>query len=154
MAMSAVEACGTMSPRVKIVASDVDTAVLAKAQAGIYTMDRVERLSPDRLRRFFLRGSGANEGMVRVRPELAALVRFQQVNLLDARYPVNGPFDAIFCRNVMIYFDRPTQYQILARFAPLLKRVACLAWSPLTAYAMPMQPMPCTAGPTCATCSR
>ena len=121
MAMSAVEACGTMSPRVKIVASDVDTAVLAKAQAGIYTMDRVERLSPDRLRRFFLRGSGANEGMVRVRPELAALIRFQQVNLLDARYPVNGPFDAIFCRNVMIYFDKATQYSILQRFAPLLR---------------------------------
>ena len=121
MAISAIEACGTMAPRVKIIASDVDTAVLAKAQAGVYTMDRVERMSPERLRRFFLRGSGVNEGMVRVRPELAALIRFQQVNLLDARYPVAGPFDAIFCRNVMIYFDKPTQYGILQRFAPLLR---------------------------------
>ncbi|MBY0440144.1 MAG: chemotaxis protein CheR [Burkholderiales bacterium] len=121
MAMTAVEACGSTAPRVKIVASDVDTAVLAKAQAGVYTMDRVDRLAPERLRRFFLRGSGANEGMVRVRPELSSLIRFQQVNLLDARYPVTGPFDAIFCRNVMIYFDKPTQYKILQRFAPLLR---------------------------------
>jgi len=121
MAMTAVEACGSTTPRVKIVASDVDTAVLAKAQAGVYTMDRVDRLAPERLRRFFLRGSGANEGMVRVRPELSSLIRFQQVNLLDARYPVSGPFDAIFCRNVMIYFDKPTQYKILQRFAPLLR---------------------------------
>jgi chemotaxis protein methyltransferase CheR len=121
MAMTAVEACGSTTPRVKIVASDVDTAVLAKAQAGVYTMDRVDRLAPERLRRFFLRGSGANEGMVRVRPELSSLIRFQQVNLLDARYPVTGPFDAIFCRNVMIYFDKPTQYKILQRFAPLLR---------------------------------
>ncbi|MCE2945452.1 MAG: CheR family methyltransferase [bacterium] len=121
MAMTAVEACGSMAPRVKIVASDVDTAVLAKAQGGVYTMDRVDRLAPERLRRFFLRGAGANEGMVRVRPELSSMIRFQQVNLLDARYPVAGPFDAIFCRNVMIYFDKPTQYKILQRFAPLLR---------------------------------
>lgn len=121
MAISAIEACGSMTPRVKIVASDVDTAVLEKAQAGVYTMDRVDRMAPERLRRFFLRGSGANEGMVRVRPELSALIRFQQVNLLDARYPVTGPFDGIFCRNVMIYFDKPTQYKILQRFAPLLR---------------------------------
>ncbi len=119
MAISAIEACGTMTPRVRIVASDVDTAVLEKARAGVYTLDRVERLSPERLRRFFLREPGANE--VRVRPELSALVRFQRVNLLDARYPVSGPFDAIFCRNVMIYFDKPTQYLILKRFAPLLR---------------------------------
>ncbi len=121
MAMTAVEACGSMAPRVKIVASDVDTAVLAKAQSGVYEMDRVERLAPERLRRFFLRGTGANEATVRVRPELSSLIRFQQVNLLDARYPVSGPFDAIFCRNVMIYFDKPTQYRILQRFAPLLR---------------------------------
>jgi chemotaxis protein methyltransferase CheR len=121
MAITAVEACGSMTPRVKIVASDVDTAVLAKARSGVYTMDRVDRLAPERLRRFFLRGAGANAGMVRVRPELSSLIRFQQVNLLDARYPVDGPFDAIFCRNVMIYFDKPTQYRILQRFAPLLR---------------------------------
>jgi anti-anti-sigma factor len=66
--------------------------VLAKAQAGVCTIDRADRMSPERLRRFFLRGSGGNEGMVRVRPELAAMIRFQQVILLDARYPVPGPF--------------------------------------------------------------
>ena len=66
--------------------------MLAKAQAGVCTIDRADRMSPERLRRFFLRGSGGNEGMVRVRPELAAMIRFQQVILLDARYPVPGPF--------------------------------------------------------------
>jgi chemotaxis protein methyltransferase CheR len=121
MAIAAIEATGSSTPRVKIVASDVDTAVLAKAESGIYTMDRIERLSPERVRRFFQRGAGSNDGMVRVRPEVSALVRFQQVNLLDERYPVSGPFDGIFCRNVMIYFDKPTQYRILQRFVPLLQ---------------------------------
>lgn len=115
MAMTAVEACGSMAPRVKIVASDVDTAVLAKAQSGVYAMDRLERLAPERLRRFFLRGTGANEATVRVRPELSSLICFQQVNLLDARYPVSGPFDAIFCRNVMIYFDQPSRQILVQR---------------------------------------
>jgi len=120
MAMTAIEASGSTAPKVRIIASDVDTSVLTKAEAGVYTLERIEKLSPERLRRFFLRGSGANDGMVRVRPEVAALVRFSPVNLLDAQYPVKGPFDAIFCRNVMIYFDKPTQNAILKRFAPLL----------------------------------
>ncbi|MBC7778613.1 MAG: chemotaxis protein CheR [Proteobacteria bacterium] len=120
MAMTAIEACGSMTPRVRILASDVDTSVLATAQAGIYGIDRVERLSTERTRRFVHRGSGTKEGLVRMRPELSALIRFQQINLLDAKYPVSGPFDAIFCRNVMIYFDKQTQYRILQRFAPLL----------------------------------
>ncbi len=121
MAIAAIEATGMNTPRVRIVASDVDTAVLAKAEAGAYTMDRVERLSPERIRRFFQRSASGSDGLVRVRPEVAAMVRFQKVNLLDERYPVTGPFDAIFCRNVMIYFDKPTQYRILRRFVPLLR---------------------------------
>ena len=63
---------------------------------------------------------GKNAGKARVRPELQALIDFQQINLLAPDWPVPGNLIAIFCRNVMIYFDRPTQFQILSRFAPLL----------------------------------
>lgn len=121
LAMTACEAFDTLTPPVAIVASDIDTNVLATAQKGVYPMERVEKLSADRLRRFFLRGSGAQSGFVRVRPELQKLLSFTRINLLDARLPLQGPFDVMFCRNVMIYFDKPTQRAILKKFAPLLR---------------------------------
>jgi chemotaxis protein methyltransferase CheR len=68
-----------------------------------------------------MRGTGPHDGLVRVRQELANNVEFTQLNLLDKQYNVPGPFDAIFCRNVMIYFDKTTQQEILRRFVPLLK---------------------------------
>jgi chemotaxis protein methyltransferase CheR len=121
MAMTMVDAFNGFKPPVEIVATDIDTNVLEKAQNGVYALDRVDKLPSGTLKRFFLRGKGANEGYVRVRPELRALISFRQLNLLDSRWPVDGTFDAIFCRNVMIYFDKDTQYRILARFAPLLE---------------------------------
>ncbi len=121
LAITACEAFASAAPPVEIVASDIDTNVLAKARQGVYPAERVERLTPEQLRRFFLKGTGQQEGFVRMRPELQKLISFCRVNLLDARYPVQGPFDVIFCRNVMIYFDKPTQYEILRKFVPLLK---------------------------------
>ncbi|MBU0752726.1 MAG: chemotaxis protein CheR [Gammaproteobacteria bacterium] len=121
LAITACETFGNMTPPVEIVASDIDTNVLTKARQGVYPIERVERLSPERLRRFFLKGTGSQAGMVRMRPELQKLISFTRVNLLDARYPIQGPFDVMFCRNVMIYFDKPTQYEILRKFVPLLK---------------------------------
>lgn len=121
LAITACEAFGTLNPPVEIVATDIDTNVLAKAQRGVYPEDRVEKMSPERLRKFFFKGSGKQAGFVKVRPELQKLLSFSQLNLLDARYPVTGPFDVLFCRNVMIYFDKPTQYEILRKFVPLLK---------------------------------
>lgn len=121
IAMAAVEAFGSFAPPVRILASDLDTNVLATAQSGVYPAERVEKLEPERLKRFFLRGTGSNAEKVRVRQELRDLVTFRRVNLLEDRWPVRGPLDAIFCRNVMIYFDKPTQLTILERFAPLLK---------------------------------
>jgi chemotaxis protein methyltransferase CheR len=121
MAMTMVEQFNSWTPPVKILATDLDTGVLAQAESGVYTEERIEKLSPERQRRFFLRGSGANAGRVRVRPELRDLITFRKLNLLDAVWPMRGPFDAIFCRNVMIYFDKPTQLQILKKFAPLLR---------------------------------
>ena len=122
MAMTMVEAFGTFTPPVRILATDVDTQVLAKAQAGIYSLERLEKMPQERIRRFFLKGSGAHAGMVRVRRELQDMVTFRQINLLDKSWPVRGPFDAIFCRNVMIYFDKPTQRRILEKFSPLLRQ--------------------------------
>jgi chemotaxis protein methyltransferase CheR len=121
MAMTMVDVFGSFSPPVTIVASDLDTNVLAKAQAGIYPIERIEKLSEDVVKRFFLKGTGAQAGYVRVRPELRAMVSFRQLNLLGSDWQIRGPLDAIFCRNVMIYFDKETQLKILQRFAPLLQ---------------------------------
>ena len=121
LAITACEAFKTLAPPVTIFASDIDTNVLATAAKGVYLDERVEKMDPERLRQFFLKGTGAQQGQVRVRPELQKLVSFTRVNLLDARWPLQGPFDALFCRNVMIYFDKPTQYDILRKFHPLLR---------------------------------
>ena len=121
IAMTCVDALQSFTPPVTIVATDLDTSVLATASSGIYSDDRVEKLKPEQLRKFFLKGSGENAGSVRVRPELRDLVTFRPLNLLDPKWPVRGPFDAIFCRNVMIYFDKPTQRKVLQRLAPNLR---------------------------------
>jgi len=121
IAITVLETFGANASHVSIIASDLDTNVLATAQKGVYPIERVEKLSPERLRKFFLRGTRAQEGFVSVRPELKSLIQFQRLNLLDQSYAVKGPLDIIFCRNVMIYFDKPTQYKILARFAPLMQ---------------------------------
>lgn len=120
IAITACEAFGNLNPPVKILATDIDTQVLAAAANGIYTMDRVKELSPEMLKRYFLRGTGKHEGYVRVRPELRKLIKFQQLNLLADNWCASGAYDGIFCRNVMIYFDKPTQRTILNRFAPLM----------------------------------
>jgi len=121
IAITLMEALGARASSAKVIATDIDTAVLAKAEAGVFTTEQVNRLSPERLRRFFNKGTGANAGKVRVRPEVAAMVKFSRLNLLDPSWSVKEPVDAIFCRNVMIYFDKPTQKRVLDRFAPLLK---------------------------------
>ena len=120
MAMAMVQAFKTLTPPVHILATVLDTNVLAKAQLGIYSLDKLEKIPKEKLRQFFLKGKGHHAGSARVRPELRNMITFRQLNLLDESWPIRGPFDAIFCRNVMIYFDKPTQYQILKKFVPLL----------------------------------
>jgi chemotaxis protein methyltransferase CheR len=126
MAMTMVDLYGSFKTPVKILATDVDTNVLAAAASGVYARERVERLTPAQLKRFFQSGTGANADRVRVREELREMVTFRQLNLLDKAWPVRGPFDAIFCRNVMIYFDKETQYEILRKFVPLMRPEALL----------------------------
>ncbi len=121
IAITACEAFGTLSPPVEIISTDIDTNVLATAERGVYPMERLERMAEARKKMFFQRGTGANAGKVRVNPALQRLLSFSPLNLLDTRYPIHGPFAAIFCRNVMIYFDKPTQRAILARMKPLLE---------------------------------
>ena len=121
IAITLQESLGPRAGQASVYATDIDTSVLNRARQGVYPGDRVEKLSPERLKRFFLRGTGANSGQVKVRPEVAAMVEFATLNLLAPRWDIDRRFDAIFCRNVMIYFDKPTQAAILQRFVPLLK---------------------------------
>ena len=119
IAMTVVETFGGFTAPVSIVASDLDTNVLATAAKGIYPQDRVDKISPERMSRFFVKGGGP-DGLYTIRPELRRMVSFQRLNLLEPNWSVRGPLDVLFCRNVMIYFDKPTQYKILSRFAPLM----------------------------------
>ena len=120
MAMAMVQAFNTFTPPVHILATDLDTNVIAKAQLGIYPVDKLEKIPQEKLQKFFLQGKGCDAGSARICPELRNMITFRQLNLLDQNWPIRGPFDAIFCRNVMIYFDKPTQYKILKKFVPLL----------------------------------
>jgi chemotaxis protein methyltransferase CheR len=104
---------------VKILATDLDSDVLAKAQRGIYAAERVRAIGPQRLSRFFAERRGGREGATyEVRPELTSLITFKQLNLMHP-LPMKGPLDAIFCRNVVIYFDKDTQRELFSRVATL-----------------------------------
>jgi chemotaxis protein methyltransferase CheR len=119
IAITALEALGPEA-QVRVLATDVDTDVLRRAQAAVYPRSAVSEIPLPRLRKFFLEGTGANEGKVRPRPEVTRMVRFEHHNLLAPDWPKRGPFLAIFCRNVMIYFDAATQMAVLDKFAPQL----------------------------------
>ncbi len=119
IAMTASEA-GLAPERLVIDATDIDTRVLATARAAVYPLDTVKDLPEARLRRFFQRGRGAQAGRVRVLPALASRVSYRAFNLLSSASPT-PPYDVIFCRNVMIYFDRPTQRRVLERLCASLR---------------------------------
>jgi chemotaxis protein methyltransferase CheR len=121
IAMTVVEHFNTFNAPVRILATDIDTNVLAKARQGVYSLVQLQKLAPDRVKRFFLKGSGKNDGLARVRPELQQLITFRRFNLLDEKWEISDKLDFIFCRNVMIYFDHQTQHSILNKLAPLLK---------------------------------
>ncbi|WP_169170226.1 MULTISPECIES: CheR family methyltransferase [unclassified Acidovorax] len=118
--MTAFEALGANAP-FKLVASDIDSRVLATAAQGVYRLDSLKGLGTERLQRFFLRGKDSNSGLARVKPELARAIEFMSVNLIRDDWPFREPFDVVFCRNVMIYFDAPTQRRVLERIHRALK---------------------------------
>jgi len=105
----------------EIVATDLSTKVLAKAGSAIWPIERVAHVPVHYRKAFLLRGSGPQEGFVAAREELRALVRFSRVNLHHESYPTVGKFDAIFCRNVLIYFDADAKRRIINRLLDRLE---------------------------------
>jgi len=103
---------------VKILATDIDTNILEHAKRGVYSVERLEGLPRERTQGWFYRGRGENEGRVKVSPSLQELIHFKRLNLIDT-WPLKRPFDIIFCRNVMIYFDDKTQKQLVGRLCEL-----------------------------------
>lgn len=121
LAMTVAEVFSRFDAPVDIMASDIDTKVLATAREGIYPESRLESVNAERKRAFFLRGKGANAGRVRVVTDLRKMLEFRQINLLAPEWAVKPGIDVIFCRNVMIYFDKQTQHTLLERMVKLLK---------------------------------
>ena len=118
--MTALETLGT-NAKFALTASDIDSKVLASAAQGVYRLEGLKGVDEERMQRFFLRGKGANEGMARVKPELQRLIKFSKVNLIHNDWPFRDPFDVVFCRNVMIYFDAATQRKVLERIHGVMK---------------------------------
>ena len=99
----------------EIVATDLDTEIIRKAQRGVYSMRDVTGLTDSQLKRWFLRGKGDLRGQVKVAEDIKKMVSFSQLNLKD-EWQHRDLFDVIFCRNVMIYFDNDFRQQLLAKF--------------------------------------
>jgi chemotaxis protein methyltransferase CheR len=120
IAITAFESLGA-NPQFSLTASDIDSKVLASAQRGVFRLDGMKGIDAHRMQRFFLRGKAGNDGMIRVKPELSRLVDFLMVNLIHDDWPFTEPFDVVFCRNVMIYFDAQTQRKVLERIHRVMK---------------------------------
>lgn len=121
IAIALAEEHAQIGSEVRILASDLDTQVLAQARQGVYSIERLESISPERCKRYFLRGVGSNDGFVRVREEIRRGIQFENINLMSDNWDIREQFDAIFCRNVMIYFDKETQYAILRKLSRVLR---------------------------------
>jgi len=98
-----------------ITATDISTKVLAQAKKGVYALDRVDKVPDIILRKYFQKGTGRSAGFVRIKDEIRQRVNFLHFNLMDG-FPWHGEINVIFCRNVMIYFDRQTQQQLVDKF--------------------------------------
>ncbi|CFQ36186.1 CheR family methyltransferase [Yersinia bercovieri] len=121
IAMTLHEKLGSSIAGPRVWATDIDTEVLGKAKNAVYRLSDLESLTQDQRKNYFLQGTGAQAGLVKARKELLSTIQYQQLNLLDPNWDIPAPFDAIFCRNVMIYFDQKTQEKLMSRFARMLK---------------------------------
>ncbi|HHO0144574.1 TPA: CheR family methyltransferase [Providencia stuartii] len=121
IAMTLSDVLGSQAVNAKVIASDIDTEVLSKAKQGVYRIEELKALSALQRQRYFMKGVGDFEGYARVKQTLRQMIEFRYLNLSDSDWQLQHRFDAIFCRNVMIYFDKDTQIKLLERFAPLLK---------------------------------
>jgi chemotaxis protein methyltransferase CheR len=121
IAMTVAQTLRRSSDDVRILATDIDTNVLAKGSRGVYPLERVENLPQELCRRYVQRGHGAHAGQVRMIESLRKMIAFRRLNLLDEKWPMKHPFDVVFCRNVLIYFDKDTQRKLLRRMAQYIK---------------------------------
>lgn len=121
IAMTVVDTFNSFTPPVRIIASDIDSNVLKKASQGVYKLEQLENFSQAQKKRFFHRGTGANSGLVKVVPELQKLIEFKKINLMDNDWDIPNQLDVVFCRNVMIYFDKETQLQILSKIVKKMR---------------------------------
>ena len=119
IAMTASESLG--KGRFTLHASDIDSKVLATASQGIYRSEGLKGVPQDFIRKYFMRGKAGNAGLVRVKPDLRSSVEFLIVNLIKDDWPFREPFDVVFCRNVMIYFDSATQRSVLERIHRVMR---------------------------------
>lgn len=108
-------------PDVKILATDIDTQVLRKADSGVYGAGEVENIDVSVLKKYFMRGSGENAGLFKIKPAVRSIVSFGRLNLLDDLYPMKGLFDIVFCRNVIIYFDGESRRKLFEKFSSYLR---------------------------------
>ncbi|MHB8742664.1 MAG: CheR family methyltransferase [Sulfuricaulis sp.] len=123
LAMTALESMPSFNEQdIRILATDIDTDVLAHAEAGIYTQAQAKQIPEPLLHRYFLKGQGEHAGEVMAKPVLKATVHFHRLNLQDDPWPMQALFDVIFCRNVLIYFDKPTQHKLFLRLGSVLKK--------------------------------
>jgi chemotaxis protein methyltransferase CheR len=120
IAMAMIDMFDSLTPPIRIIATDIDTFALQKAHKGIYKAEQVEKLPVGYLYRFFFKGLNDQSGYVKVRPEVSNLITFSPLNLLDEHWGITEPISAIFCRNLLIYFDKETQKKILQRFIPFM----------------------------------
>ncbi len=109
-----------LKPQLKILATDIDTQVLDKAKEGIYKSDLIEDIPVEILKKYFYRGKAENDGLFKVKENIKNIITFSRLNLLDDIYPMKGQFDIIFCRNVVIYFDKETQRILFQKFSRYL----------------------------------
>lgn len=119
IAMIVAKVFGRFDTPIEIIASDIDSNVLATAKAGVYPIARIESLDDSLKKSFFLKGKGVNEGLVSVVPSLKKMIQFKRINLLDNHWPIDK-VDILFCRNVMIYFDKQTQSSLLEKMMSVI----------------------------------
>jgi len=107
---------------IKILATDISTRVLDAAEKGVYRADRLKNVPPQALKTYFIKGRGDNEGSYTVNDHLRDMVYIRRINLLAQSWPFRRQFDFIFCRNVLIYFDKYTQTKVISRFFQYLQK--------------------------------
>ena len=111
---------------VKILATDLDSEVISTGIKGVYSFDRVEKVPTQIRSKYFQKSSKEGSEVVRVKQDLREFITFKQFNFLSSAWPMKGPFDVIFCRNVLIYFDKETQTKLVNKFCSLLRPGGCL----------------------------